>query len=67
MWGPAGVGKSAIAKSCAEKTAEEGMLSASFFFSRTQHVDDPLQFFTTIAHQLTMEIDEYRKALDLKI
>ena len=67
MWGPAGVGKSAIAKSCAEKTAEEGMLGASFFFSRTQHVDDPLRFFTTIAYQLTMEIDEYRKALDLKI
>ena len=67
MWGPAGVGKSAIAKSCAEKTAEKGRLGASFFFSRTQHVDDPLRFFTTIAHQLTMEIDEYRKALDLKI
>jgi len=67
MWGPAGVGKSAIAKSCAEKTAKEGRLGASFFFSRTQHVDDPLRFFTTIAHQLTMEIDEYRKALDLKI
>ena len=67
MWGPAGVGKSAIAKSCAEKTAEEGRLGASFFFSRTQHVDDPLRFFTTIAHQLTMEIDEYRKASDLKI
>ena len=67
MWGPAGVGKSAIAKSCAEKTAEKGRLGASFFFSRTQHVDDPLRFFTTIAHQLTMEIDEYRKALDPRI
>ena len=67
MWGPAGVGKSAIAKSCAEKTAAQRRLGASFFFSRTQHVDDPLRFFTTIAHQLTMEIDEYRKALDLKI
>ena len=67
MHGPAGVGKSAIAKSCAKKTAEEGRLGASFFFSRTQHVDDPLRFFTTIAHQLTMEIDEYRKALDPRI
>ena len=36
----------------------------SFFFSHTQHVDN---FFTTITHQLTMEINEYRKALDLKI
>ena len=67
MHGPAGVGKSAIAKSCAEKTAAQRRLGASFFFSRTQHVDDPLWFFTTIAHQLTMEINEYKKALDLKI
>jgi len=39
-------------------------LGMSFFFSHTQHVDN---FFTTITHQLTMEINEYRKALDLKI
>ena len=67
MWGPAGVGKSAIAKSCAEKTAAQRRLGASFFFSRTQHVDDPLRFFTTIAHQLSTKIDEYRKALDPRI
>ena len=60
MWGPAGVGKSAIAKSCAEKAAEEGRLGASFFFSRTQHVDDPKRFFTTIARQLVQKVDEYR-------
>jgi len=41
MWGLAEVEKSAMAKSCAEKTAEEGRLSTSFFFSCTQHVDDP--------------------------
>ena len=35
IYSSAGVGKSAIAKSCAEKTAEKGRLSASFFFSRT--------------------------------
>ena len=67
MWGPAGVGKSAIAKSCAEKTAAQRRLGASFFFSRTQYVDDPLRFFTTIAHQLSTKIDEYRKALDPRI
>ena len=67
MHGPAGVGKSAIAKSCAEKTATQCRLGASFFFSSTQPVDDPLRFFTTIAHQLTTEIDEYRKALDPRI
>ena len=37
------------------------------FFSCTQHIDDPLWFFTTITHQITMEINEYRKALDLRI
>ena len=57
----------AIAKSCAKKTAIQCRLGASFFFSSTQHVDGPLWFFTTIAHQLTTEIDEYRKALDPKI
>jgi len=67
MWGPAGVGKSAIAKSCAEKTAEEGRLGASFFFSRTQHVDDPKWFFTTIAHQLVQKVDEYRQVLGSRI
>ena len=60
MWGPAGVGKSAIVKSCAEKTAKQHRLGASFFFSHTQHVDDPKQFFTTIAHQLVQKVDEYR-------
>jgi len=67
MYGPAGVGKSAIAKSCAEKTAAQHRLGASFFFSRTQHVDDSLRFFTTIAYQLTTKINEYRKALDPRI
>ena len=67
MQGLAGVGKSVIAKSYAEKTAVQHKLSTSFFFSHTQHVDDLLQFFTTITHQLAMEIDEYKKALDPRI
>jgi len=67
MWGPAGVGKSVIAKSCAEKTAEKGRLSVSFFFSHTQHVDDPKWVFTTIAHQLVQKMDKYRQVLGSKI
>ena len=67
MWGPAGVGKSAIAKSCAEKTVEKGRLGASFFFSRTQHVDDPKRFFTTIAHQLVQKVYEYKQVLGSRI
>jgi len=67
MWGPAGVGKSTIAKSCAEKTAEKGRLGASFFFSHTKHVDDPKWFFTTIAHQLVQKVDDYRQVLGSRI
>ena len=67
MWGPAGVGKSAIVKSCAEKTAKQHRLGASFFFSHTQHVDDPKQFFTTIAHQLVQKVDDYRQVLGSRI
>jgi hypothetical protein len=33
MWGPAGVGKSALAQTCAEKAKEMGYLGAAFFFS----------------------------------
>ena len=39
----------------------------SFFFSHTQHVDDPKQFFTTIAHQLVQKVDYYRQVLGLRI
>jgi len=67
MWGLAGVGKSAIAKSCAEKTAEKGRLGVLFFSSCTQHIDDPKWFFTTIAHQLVQKVDEYRQVLGLRM
>ena len=67
MWGLAGVEKSAIAKSCAEKTAEKSRLGALFFFSYTQHIDDPKWFFTTIAYQLVQKVDEYRQVLGLRM
>jgi len=67
MWGPVGVGKSAIVKSCTEKTAKQCRLGMSFFFSCTQHVDNPKQFFITIAHQLVRKVDEYRQVLGLRI
>ena len=62
MWGPAGVGKSAIAKSCAEKTAKQRRLGASFLFSRTQHVDDPKRFLQLLLinwFKKWMSIDEF--------
>ncbi|KAJ3569950.1 hypothetical protein NP233_g4711 [Leucocoprinus birnbaumii] len=69
MWmhGPAGVGKSAVAKSCAEKIAARELLGASFFFSRETSVNNPSHFFTTIAHQLAVRYPEYKKISGAKI
>ena len=50
IWGLARVRKSATAKSCAKKTAAQCRLCTSFFFSYTQCIDDPKQFFTNIAY-----------------
>jgi hypothetical protein len=67
MYGPAGVGKSTIAQSCAKEAASHGVLGASFFFSRDNGVVDPARFFTTIAHQLSTQINEYRAILETKV
>ncbi|KAF9439605.1 hypothetical protein P691DRAFT_297371, partial [Macrolepiota fuliginosa MF-IS2] len=48
--GPAGVGKSAIARSCAEVFAAQGKLAAAFFFSYPNQRDDPQRLFTTISY-----------------
>ncbi|KAJ3576865.1 hypothetical protein NP233_g146 [Leucocoprinus birnbaumii] len=67
MYGPAGVGKSAIAKSCAITTAAYERLAASFFFSRDNGVVDPALFFTTIAHQIGTKTPEFREIVSAKI
>ena len=66
MRGPAGVGKSAIAQTCAEKLKESGHLGAAFFFTVKGH-NNSLRLFTTIAYQLATEITDYRTAVDEKI
>lgn len=65
MKGPAGVGKSAVAQSCAEALGHN--LGAAFFFSRTNSMDDPDRFFTSIAYQLATRIAPYADILDHKI
>ncbi|KAJ3564027.1 hypothetical protein NP233_g8557 [Leucocoprinus birnbaumii] len=64
LWlkGPAGVGKSAIAQTCAESLGRK--LAAAFFFSRPNARDDPNRFFTTIAYQLATNHKPYREILD---
>jgi len=37
------------------------------FFSCTQQINNPKQFFTTIAHQLVQKVDDYRQVLGLRI
>ncbi|KAF9443936.1 hypothetical protein P691DRAFT_375768 [Macrolepiota fuliginosa MF-IS2] len=49
--GPAGVGKSAIAQSCAEEFAARKRLVAAFFFSRPNQRDNPQHLFTSISYQ----------------
>jgi len=66
MRGPAGVGKSAIAQTCAEKLKESGHLGAAFFFTVKGH-NNSLRLFTTIAYQLATSLLDYRAAVDDKI
>ncbi|KXN81187.1 hypothetical protein AN958_05876 [Leucoagaricus sp. SymC.cos] len=66
MRGPAGVGKSAIAQTCAERVKESGQLGAAFFFSINGH-NDPRRFFPTLAYQLSTVFPEYRRILNDKI
>ncbi|KAJ3571188.1 hypothetical protein NP233_g3912 [Leucocoprinus birnbaumii] len=62
--GPAGVGKSAIAQSCAERLAKLQKLGATFFASRPNDRNDPTRVFTTLAYQLAMRLPAYGKLLD---
>jgi hypothetical protein len=66
MRGPAGVGKSAIAQTCAEKVKDAGLLGAAFFFSINGR-DDSRWFFNTLAYQLSTELADYRSILNTKI
>ncbi|KAF9011415.1 hypothetical protein BDQ17DRAFT_1272931, partial [Cyathus striatus] len=55
LHGPAGAGKSCIARSVCEQATQAGFLGASFFFSRgSQDRNNAKKLFTTIAYQLAM-------------
>jgi hypothetical protein len=54
LYGVAGIGKSTVAKTVAERAANEETLGASFFFSRDEDNRKTLKsFFTTLAYQLS--------------
>ncbi len=66
MRGPAGVGKSAIAQTCAEKLKKTGHLGAAFFFT-VKGYNNSLRLFTTIAYQLSTTLPDYRAVVDERI
>ncbi|KAF9443942.1 hypothetical protein P691DRAFT_808121 [Macrolepiota fuliginosa MF-IS2] len=65
LWlkGPAGVGKSAIAQSCADELASRSKLAAAFFFSRPNQREDPQRLFTSISYQWTSKRKPYAEIL----
>ncbi|EKM78492.1 hypothetical protein AGABI1DRAFT_107658 [Agaricus bisporus var. burnettii JB137-S8] len=66
MTGPAGVGKSAIAQTCAEELRSQCQLGASFFFT-IQGCSDVSRFFTSISCQLSSKSPDYHEILDKKL
>ncbi|KAF5353347.1 hypothetical protein D9756_007793 [Leucocoprinus leucothites] len=66
MKGPAGVGKSAVAQTCAERLKGRNKPFAAFFFS-IQGQNDPKRFFPSIAYQLSTILPEYHVMLDKMI
>ncbi|KAF9450119.1 hypothetical protein P691DRAFT_701940 [Macrolepiota fuliginosa MF-IS2] len=67
MHGPAGVGKSAVAQSCANFFAARKKLGAAVFLSRPNGRNDPDRFFTSISYQLAIRVESYGDHLDHRI
>ncbi|KAF5349095.1 hypothetical protein D9756_009322 [Leucocoprinus leucothites] len=57
--------KSNLTHLCAERLSNQ--LAATFFFSRKCHLEDPRQFFTTIACQLAILIPAYEALLEARL
>ncbi|KAF5353224.1 hypothetical protein D9756_007798 [Leucocoprinus leucothites] len=66
MKGLAGVGKSAIARSCVDMLNAQSIPFAAFFFLANVR-DKPERFFPTIAYQLSLHFPDYRDLLNAKI
>ncbi|PPQ85051.1 hypothetical protein CVT25_010273 [Psilocybe cyanescens] len=68
LYGPAGAGKSAIAQSIAELCYEEGILIASYFFSRFDSTrNHPRSLIATIAYQASLCIPNIRERIKAAI
>jgi hypothetical protein len=67
VYGPAGVGKSAIMQTLAEKLAESKHLGASTFVSRPNGRNKSQQLFITTAYQLAVHIEDYCAFITAKL
>jgi hypothetical protein len=62
MYGPNSVGKSSIAQNVSRMCADEGLLAASFFFSRSvAGLNTEKHLMATLAHQISLSIPETRR------
>ncbi|KAF8801652.1 hypothetical protein BYT27DRAFT_6785965 [Phlegmacium glaucopus] len=65
LFGPAGAGKSAIAKRIAEMAAKKGLLIATFFFSRSSPTrNNKDRLVATLAYQLALSIPDTRTHIE---
>ncbi|KAJ3564629.1 hypothetical protein NP233_g8169 [Leucocoprinus birnbaumii] len=69
LFGPAGVGKTAVAQTFAERIQNEGRLGASFFFSATKERSrsDPFRVIPTLAYQLAINDSGYRHIVSQRL
>ncbi len=67
MQGPPGVGKSALAQTCAELLAQQKKLGAAFFFSGPNTRDDPACLFKSVSYQIATKSQLYSNILDRDI
>ncbi|KAF5347979.1 hypothetical protein D9756_010175 [Leucocoprinus leucothites] len=61
LYGPAGVGKSAIAQNIMEYCTQQGIPGAGLFLSRANGRDDPNRIIPSLAHQLALAYPAYRR------
>ncbi|KAF5359466.1 hypothetical protein D9756_003662 [Leucocoprinus leucothites] len=68
MRGPFGIGKTAIAQSCAEALEPIDKLAATVFFSRSSpDRDDPRRIFTSIAYQVATKCAQFRDIMNKRM
>ncbi|EKM75250.1 hypothetical protein AGABI1DRAFT_46739, partial [Agaricus bisporus var. burnettii JB137-S8] len=67
IYGPAGVGKSAIVQTFADVLASAGCLGASIFFSRPNGRNNSDSVLITVAYELALRIEEYSAYIGEKL